>query len=331
MYNKLHHARAVGLEQMDLLSQQQVINKADVGPSLQPQSLACGNAMETDQSSGFLHADAAPLVEALNESTVSDFYDANDGNEQSCGYTENEEVILLGKTQENCVKLGKNEIVHAASDALLHGGNGYQKQICGSTESEELISWGTHEESDLEIRSDAEPPGMPISLKSEKDGVNGIVNGLDHECEDLPLPLADDSNTLNNHEAGLCLDSTEVRNSVSQLGPTPINRHTPVTSSSPEVTSNQANFTFERNDIEAEPEMYTTDTRSGQECKIHLLEDMIEGAKNNKVLIRFNIFKLVERDYMIDAFEYGEFHRYYFFMCIMLNLILVKLNSPKSS
>ncbi|KAG6700275.1 hypothetical protein I3842_08G104100 [Carya illinoinensis] len=183
----------VGIKkQMDLLSQQQLIVTADVGPSLEPCPIACDDAKETDHSSGVHHADATPIVEALNESTVSDIYDANKVNNQPCGYTENDEVILLENAQDNSVKVGLKEIVSATSNAMLHGGKNYQKEFCGYTKGEDLISRGNG----IEIGLGMNPLVMTTPLINQKGAVKVIANDLDLDRKDFDFPMDDESNIL---------------------------------------------------------------------------------------------------------------------------------------
>ncbi|XP_059438564.1 uncharacterized protein LOC132171297 [Corylus avellana] len=256
-------------EQMDLLSQQQVIEKPDVGPSSEPLPIDGEAAKETDHTGSVLHADATPLVEALNESLVSDFYDANDGNDQSCVYTENEEVILLGKAQENSAKVGLNQIVPATSND--------QKQICENTKSEELISWGTSK-----VGPELTPPAMTTS------SVNEWQEDLENDWKDFDFPMADNFDADHavihgeSHNAESCSDSTEVRNVVAQLVLLSVEGHTPVAGGSSDITLKQDSSVSEMSDLEDEPKRDTMVTHSGKVCKIDLLEEIIEDAKNNK-------------------------------------------------
>ncbi|XP_041022616.1 uncharacterized protein LOC121263657 isoform X1 [Juglans microcarpa x Juglans regia] len=249
-------------KQMDLLSQQQVIVTADVGPSLEPCPIACDDAKETDHSSGVLHADAKPIVEALNESTVSDIYDANKVKNQPCGCTENDEVILL-------------------ENAMLHGGKNYQKQFCGYTKDEDLISRGNG----IKIGLGMNPPDMTTALINEKGAVKVIANDLDLDRKDFDFPMDDDSNMVVHGECQkeeLCLVSSEVRKSVPMPVPTSIKEHTLFASGSSDLTFRQDYFDSEMNGVEDEPKPDTIVTHSDQECKIHLVEEIIVHAKNNK-------------------------------------------------
>jgi hypothetical protein len=287
-------------DQVDLLRQQQVVDKADEGPSSEPRPITIEDAKVTEDIGGVVHADSTPLVE--------DFFDANDGNDHSCGNSENEEVILIGIAQENSVKVGLNEKVHATSNAMLDGGNDDQKQICENTESEEVISWGTCNENNIKVGSDS--PGVTASLINEKDGVRGIVNDLDYDAKGLDFSVADDLDMVicgKSDKEESCSDSTEVRNSVIQRDTPSVKENASVSSecgvqtefgSEPSVTEcqtqaangssdvafNLEDFVSEMSDIEDEPTMDTVVTRSGQVCNFDLLEEIIEDAKNNKVL-----------------------------------------------
>ncbi|KAG7967460.1 hypothetical protein I3843_08G100100 [Carya illinoinensis] len=266
---------------MDLLSQQQLIVTADVGPSLEPCPIACDDAKETDHSSGVHHADATPIVEALNESTVSDIYDANKVNNQPCGYTENDEVILLENAQDNSVKVGLKEIVSATSNAMLHGGKNYQKEFCGYTKGEDLISRGNG----IEIGLGMNPLVMTTPLINQKGAVKVIANDLDLDRKDFDFPMDDESNMVVPGECQkeeLCLDSSVVRKSVPVPVPTSIKEHTLLASGSSDVTFRQDYFDSEMNGVEDEPKPDTIVTHSDQECKIHLLEEIIVHAKRNK-------------------------------------------------
>ncbi|KAG2693609.1 hypothetical protein I3760_08G104600 [Carya illinoinensis] len=268
-------------KQMDLLSQQQLIVTADVGPSLEPCPIACDDAKETDHSSGVHHADATPIVEALNESTVSDIYDANKVNNQPCGYTENDEVILLENAQDNSVKVGLKEIVSATSNAMLHGGKNYQKEFCGYTKGEDLISRGNG----IEIGLGMNPLVMTTPLINQKGAVKVIANDLDLDRKDFDFPMDDESNMVVPGECQkeeLCLDSSVVRKSVPVPVPTSIKEHTLLASGSSDVTFRQDYFDSEMNGVEDEPKPDTIVTHSDQECKIHLLEEIIVHAKKNK-------------------------------------------------
>jgi hypothetical protein len=283
----LHSERAVeSEEQMDLLSQplqQQAIDKPDVGPSSDPHPIDGEAAKETDHTGSVLHADATPLVEALNESMVSDFYDANDGNDQSCVYTENEEVILLGKAQENSVKVGLNQIVPATSND--------QKQICENVKSEELISSGTSK-----VGPELTTPAITTS------SVNGWQEDLENDWKDFDFPMADNFGMVINgesHNAESCSDSTEVRNFVAQLVPLSIQGHAPVAGGSSDIALKQDYAVSEKSDLEDEPKRDTMVTHSGKVCKIDLLEEIIEDAKNNKVLLDLLLSKPVNFNYWL--------------------------------
>ncbi|XP_030946730.1 uncharacterized protein LOC115971150 isoform X4 [Quercus lobata] len=255
-------------DQVVLLRQQQrTVDKADVGLSSELRSIASDDAKVTEDIGEALHVDSTTLVEVQNDSMDLDFYDANDGNDQSCGHTENEEVILIGMTHENSAKVGLNEMVHVTSSALLDEGNNDQKQCCENTESDELITWGAWEENHIKVGSEQTHPGMTTALINEKDGVRG-----------LDVPVADDLDVvicLKSDEEESCLDSTKAQ----------------VSSGSDDVTSKQDYFVGDMSDIEDEPTTGTVVTRSGQVCNLELLEEIIEDAKNNKK----TLFSAMER------------------------------------
>ncbi|KAF3961442.1 hypothetical protein CMV_013932 [Castanea mollissima] len=207
------------------------------------------------------------IIRDGNDSVDLDLYDVNDGNDQSCGNTENEEVILIGTTRENSAKVGLNEMVHVTSSALLDDGNESQKQCCENTESDELITWGAWKENNIKVGSEQTHPGMTTALINEKDGVRGF-----------DIPVANDLDMvicLKSDEEESCLDSTK----------------TQASSRSADVTSKQDYFVGELSDIEDEPTTGTIVTRSGQVCNLDLLEEIIEDAKNNKK----TLFSAMER------------------------------------
>ncbi|KAK4558464.1 hypothetical protein RGQ29_007984 [Quercus rubra] len=246
-------------DQVVLLRQQQrIVDKADVGPSSELRSISSDDAKVTEDIGGALHVDSTPLVEVQNDSMDLDFYDANDGNDQSCGNTENEEVILIGMTHENSAKVGLNEMVHVTSSALLDEGNNDQKQCCENTESDELITWGAWKENNIKAGSEQTYPGMTTALINEKDGVRGFDSPV---ADDLDMVIC-----LKSDKEESCLDSTKAQAS----------------SGSADVTSKQDYFVGEMSDIEDEPTIGTVVTRSGQVCNLDLLEEIIEDAKNNK-------------------------------------------------
>ena len=281
-----------------LRQQQRIVDKADVGPSSELRSISSDDAKVTEDIGGALHVDSTPLVEVQNDSMDLDFYDANDGNDQSCGHAENEEVILIGMTHENSAKVGLNEMVHVTSSALLDEGNNDQKQCCENTESDELITWGAWKENHIKVGSEQTHPGMKTALINEKDGVRG-----------LDVPVADDLDVvicLKSDEEESCLDSTKVSIPMAQLftssveekssvssecvqskigsEPSVTECQAQVSSGSADVTSKQDYFVGDMSDIEDEPTTGTVVTRSGQVCNLELLEEIIEDAKNNKVL-----------------------------------------------
>lgn len=293
-------------DQVVLLRQQQrTVDKADVGLSSELRSIASDDAKVTEDIGGALHVDSTTLVEVQNDSMDLDFYDANDGNDQSCGHTENEEVILIGMTHENSAKVGLNEMVHVTSSALLDEGNNDQKHCCENTESDELITWGAWKENHIKVGSEQTHPGMTTALINEKDGVRG-----------LDVPVADDLDVvicLKSDEEESCLDSTKVRMPMAQLftssveekssvssvcvqseigsEPSVTECQAQVSSGSADVTSKQDYFVGDMSDIEDEPTTGTVVTRSGQVCNLDLLEEIIEDAKNNKK----TLFSAMER------------------------------------
>lgn len=278
-----------------LRQQQRIVDKADVGPSSELRSISSDDAKVTEDIGGALHVDSTPLVEVQNDSMDLDFYDANDGNDQSCGNTENEEVILIGMTHENSAKVGLNEMVHVTSSALLDEGNNDQKQCCENTESDELITWGAWKENNIKAGSEQTYPGMTTALINEKDGVRGFDSPV---ADDLDMVIC-----LKSDKEESCLDSTKVRMPMAQLftssveenasvssesefgsEPSVTECHAQASSGSADVTSKQDYFVGEMSDIEDEPTIGTVVTRSGQVCNLDLLEEIIEDAKNNKVL-----------------------------------------------
>lgn len=105
-------------EELSSLSRRQRVvvtsNDMDVGSAMECVAIASGHATETDHtcnpkldSSRVLNT----LNKALNMSTVSHFYDANDGYNQLSESKESEELILLGTHESSnevgLAKLGK--------------------------------------------------------------------------------------------------------------------------------------------------------------------------------------------------------------------------------
>ncbi|KAK9281754.1 hypothetical protein L1049_004659 [Liquidambar formosana] len=272
-------------KQSMILKRQQVVEEENAGPSLKPGSIASENANDIDRDSDALHVNSICLDEEIrNSSSVSNPSYSNDGHDQVCVSIESEVLMPLGKGQEINVKVGPDKSFNGTSITLMQEDsvNDGHDQVFGNIGGEELI------------------------LFCE----NGTLNGLPAVWKDYVFPVANNLTTAilrkgQQEESSLDSNPLEVGNSAAQLVPPSVQEHIPDASdfgfqskidssaSSPKCekpeTSGSSDLDFKQDssvsdvvDFDDESTLNTLVTRSGQICRIDLLEDIIEDAKNNK-------------------------------------------------
>ncbi|KAI9180514.1 hypothetical protein LWI28_005557 [Acer negundo] len=313
-------------EELSTLSRRKRLSKKmDVGSALEPESIAsCHAAAESDLICN--HNSDSALNKALDMSTGSHFYDANDGNSRLSESFESEELILLGKTQECSNEVGSKKLVEESISTNGDTRNDDLKQVIANTECNGLVSLDKDEDINVMVGPEQITLAMPTTLIPE----NGIVNGnltdvnvplsfdlldsplnelsrqgiscFDCSLVDVNVPLSFDSldSPLNELSCqGIsCFDcslvevddpvqdniadSLDVVQEESGSGTSIVDCDIPDASVSPCLKSKQENPTNEEGHVDNESTNDAVISRSGQICKIDLLEEVIEDAKNNK-------------------------------------------------
>ncbi|XP_059660521.1 uncharacterized protein LOC132306928 [Cornus florida] len=248
--------------------------------------------------------------ESLNGSS---YYDINVGQDQVCGSNGIEELTSLGKREEHSVKVGSDLTSQVSSITLIdeNDANDDHEQVGGNTESEVAISVGKYQESSVDVGSDENLLVSSTTLEHENRGVNGSINDIIHsDCEGTEGCGACHCNMAvdeGNSQDQSCLEGNalEVENSVVQLALSPVQEETlispktsdqlvvvsdllitgcekPEPSDSLDVASKEDTYVGEMIALEDESTLNTSVTRSGQICRIDLLENIIEDARSNK-------------------------------------------------
>ncbi|KAK3193861.1 hypothetical protein Dsin_025171 [Dipteronia sinensis] len=315
-------------EELSALSRRKRLSKKlDVGSALEPESVASCHAAESELICNH-NSDSArafnTLNKALDMSTVSHFYDANDGNSRLSESFESEELILLGKTQECSNVVGSKKLVEESistngdSDADLN-------QLIANTECNGSVSLDKDEDINVIVGPEQNTLVMSTTLIPE----NGVVNGnltdvnvplsfdllesplnelsrqgiscFDCSPVDVNVPLSFDllDSPLNelSRQGISCFDcslvkvdpvqenitdSLECVQAESSSGTPIVDCEIPDASVSPCLKSKQENPTNEEGHVDNESTNDAVISRSGQICKMDLLEEVIEDAKNNK-------------------------------------------------
>ncbi|KAL5796759.1 hypothetical protein ACOSQ2_001579 [Xanthoceras sorbifolium] len=273
-------------EELSTLSRRRriVVTSKDmgVGSSMEPGSIASGHVTDTD-STGALNM----LNKELDMSPVSPFYDANDGNSRLSQISESEELILLGETHES-----RND----------DSGNADLSQVIANTESNESVSLDKEEDLNVKAGHEQTPIVMSTSLLPENCVVNGNLTDVKvpPEIGFVDTPICELSPQVKS-----CLDShVNVENFV-KLVHSSFQEHTPDSlefglqaesgsgtsnvvcevpdpSVSPCLISEQEISAIEDDHVDNETTIDTVVSRSGQICRINLLEEVVENAKTNK-------------------------------------------------
>ncbi|KAK2649232.1 hypothetical protein Ddye_016721 [Dipteronia dyeriana] len=314
-------------EELSTLSRRKRLSKkTDMGSALEPESIASCHDAESDLICNH-NSDSArafnTLNKALDMSTVSHFYDANDGNSRLSESFESEELILLGKTQECSDVVGSKKLVEESistngdSDADLNQAIA-NTECNGSVSLDEDINVIVGPEQTSLVMSTMLIPengvvngtltdvGVPLSLDLLDSPLNELsrqgISCLDCSLVDVNVPLSFDllDSPLNelSRQGISCFDcslvevddpvqeniadSLECVQAESSSGTSIVGCEKPDASVSPCLKSKQENPTNEEGHVDNESTNDAVISRSGQICKIDILEEVIEDAKNNK-------------------------------------------------
>lgn len=207
-------------------------------------------------------------------------------------------------------------------------GNVDLNQLCATTESTDSVSLDKGQDINVQVghfsevcandsnnsvslekgqdTNDSDPEQTPFLTSACLVHVHGVADGPMTDSQDLDdqATAIDASNCGMNNIAQLnevssigqlvpssveeCTSDAQERGLQSEVGSGTTDSGKPDSSGSSDLTSKQENSMSERGDIGDESTI-TTVTRSGQVCRIDLLEEMIEDAKNNKVYLFFVI------------------------------------------
>ncbi|KAJ4727514.1 nuclear mitotic apparatus protein 1-like isoform X1 [Melia azedarach] len=200
-------------------------------------------------------------------------------------------------------------------------GNVDLNQLCATTESTDSVSLDKGQDINVQVghfsevcandsnnsvslekgqdTNDSDPEQTPFLTSACLVHVHGVADGPMTDSQDLDdqATAIDASNCGMNNIAQLnevssigqlvpssveeCTSDAQERGLQSEVGSGTTDSGKPDSSGSSDLTSKQENSMSERGDIGDESTI-TTVTRSGQVCRIDLLEEMIEDAKNNK-------------------------------------------------
>lgn len=236
-------------------------------------------------------------TKTLNGSTYSK---ASSDHDEVCGGDRNEESASSGKHEKSNVKDGSDVTSPVTPIATLYSS--------GADDHWNLIDTKTQESSSVKIGSDQ---GSHVSSTSSNHGyTDGTMNGNQlADSEDFDGMCSCGCNMVvpgESHQEQAHLDCShlEVENAVVQLAPLPVQDCKPdapegslplavvdpLFGDSEKPESSGASDDAWKNDVpsgemvdfEDEFALNTVVTRSGQICRIDLLEDIIEDARNNK-------------------------------------------------
>ncbi|XP_031263787.1 uncharacterized protein LOC116122020 [Pistacia vera] len=311
-------------EQSTLSRRRQLVRlrNGDTGASSESGAITSGNAVNT-ASTHTHYTDSTSLSKSLDASTDSHFYDANDGSNH-IGNSENEEVILLGKTQESSNEVKSNKVPVVVPNTMMDDSDRIVDPLdgCAYIESGESDSLGQAinvkvgpdlklsvmstllidengvvngesgsldkgQDINVEVGPELNPPVMSTPLICE----NGVVNGstdndasvcgksqLEKSCLECPLVVVEmiDAPLVPPSVQEETSDASE-----SDLLQSVIVYNTSSTDCKESDASGSSDI-VEKGATKDDLTINTVVTRSGQICRIDLLEEIIENARNNK-------------------------------------------------
>lgn len=253
----------------------------NMGSSIEQGSLPNSNETNKDLTHAQV-SDSTSQNNELDTSTVSQSYHDDNGDNQLAGNSESEELILLGVTQP--------KVDEVYSNALMNG-DGKKvdlNQVCDSAESDESASVCKDEEVNVKIGSDQTTFVSSTTLIQEN-GSSLDKALLEESCqaissyggiENATFETAPSSVKKLAPDALQCVLCPEIG-----TGPSTIECEKQDDSGSSDLKSEKVSAMSEECDIVDELCTNTIVTRSDQICKIDLLEEMVEDAKNNKVVL----------------------------------------------
>ncbi|OVA20065.1 Ubiquitin system component Cue [Macleaya cordata] len=260
-YQDLKHSSIgeIGTEQSFLLKHQGAAEETIASSSSKPGSVASEDADENYHTNAPT-SDSTFLDEPLDASTVSNINGEND-TDQLCVNTESREESSSAAHQEINVSLESHQDSHAASSFIIH--------------EDTVIS---------DCRNDVFHAAM-------KDFFEQVANdSYSSTLSDVLQSCLDSKSKAENSPAQCLLDSSTVHGEIADFTEratkddfTSVNEYEkPGSSSSLENSSEGVFCDTEMVNVQEDSSSTTIVTRSGQICRIDLLEDAIEDAKNNK-------------------------------------------------
>ena len=251
----------------------------DVMPS-KLRSPAREDTENSDCRNGACHTDCTHLDEAVNESKVSSSYVANDADNQLGMDTMNEELILLGRTEEMKIELELDQNACVMSNASKQKGT--DNQMCMDTLNEVPAS----------ISKDSSEQSPPYGVST--DGFNGS-SSFPH---DLDYSMANDFDLVRSCKVDACVHDSllEPENSMSELtalslqahnadsiDPSLTNQEESQASGFLALTSKNGCSVIETGSNEGDITRNNLVSRSNEICRMDILDEIIEDAKNHKV------------------------------------------------
>ncbi|KAJ0113387.1 hypothetical protein Patl1_03430 [Pistacia atlantica] len=311
-------------EQSTLLRRRQLVRlrNGDTGASSESGAITSGNAVNT-ASTHTHYTDSTSLSKSLDASTDSHFYDANDGSNH-IGNSENEEVILLGKTQESSSEIKSNKVPVVVPNTMMDDSDRIvdPRDGCAYIESGESDSLG--QAINVKVGPDLKLSVMSTLLIDENGVVNGESGSLD-KGQDINVevgpelnrpvmstPLIRENGVVNgstDNDASVCGKSQLEKSCLERplvvvemtdapLVPPSVQEETSDASESDllqsvivyntsstdckEPDAGGSSDIVEKGATKDDLTINTVVTRSGQICRIDLLEEIIENARNNK-------------------------------------------------
>jgi len=256
------------------LRHRQLVQDIDAGPSSAPHSIYTKTA---DYSL------VPDLNEALDMSTLSNVSNSNDVTEKLLGTDDMKELDVLQNVEDNFIEEISNKIALETSNGFSQEeyGNFYQRRLRVDVESENLISSGLCQEMEPEHNYHSK------EATSTNNNGNGTGNRLNEEWEDFVGASADDYDATTSHILEDCetnlieLESSEAQAVCPAQGNTLNSKDSPQL----ELDAGFSRAGDKTSDVEDDIAGKNDVSQYSQVCRIDLLEEIIEDAKSNKVLV----------------------------------------------
>ena len=268
------------------------VDVEDVGSSSAPQSISVEIVKTADCSSG------PYLNVALDESTLSNVTNSNDGADKVLGMNEIKDLNVFWDAEDDFTGEMANKIAKDISNGFRQDANENldQGQVHLDVESEYLVSSGVCQETEPKLNYHIkEADSLDNNRNTSASHLNEEwVDSVGHSTDDSDATICDKNHLLEKCETPLIEVADSETQAVCHVQGDTANAKDNDSDPSIAVGKNlesdstffkQDLFVSEASGVEDEIDEDNGVSQSSQTCRIDLLEEIIDEAKTNKVLL----------------------------------------------